>query len=100
MSTATTSASQKIALATDNAVAQQIAGMVKQGMQFQQILDKFTAERNLSEDVVSEIHEFKSRIQEALRVGTPVEQVIKSVFTDPATQAEIMQGINQYKANR
>lgn len=96
----TTQAHEKIALATSNPVAQQIAGFVKQGMDFQEILDKYTAERNLSADKIAEIHEFKSRIQEALRIGTPIEQVIKSVFSDPTVQQEVLAGINQYKSAR
>lgn len=96
----TTQAHEKIVQATDHPVAQQIAGLVKQGMDFQEILDKYITERNLSADKVAEIHEFKSRIQEALRIGTPIDQVIKSVFSDPQIQQEVMQGINQYKANR
>jgi hypothetical protein len=91
-------AHQKIAVSTNHPVVQEIAGLVKQGMSFQEILDKYTAERNLSPDKIAEIHEFKSRIQEALRIGTPIEQVINSVFTDPNIQQEVLYGIRQAKS--
>lgn len=81
-------------------VVSEISNMVRQGKSFQEILDTYTEKQNLNPDKVAEIHEFKSRIQEALRIGTPLEQVIDSVFSDPEIKGEIMENINNYKANR
>ncbi len=96
----TTLAHEKILQTTGNPVVVEISNLVKQGMSFQEILDKYTAERNLDPDKIAEIHEFKSRIQEALRIGTPLQDVIYSVFSDEEIKQEIMSNINGYKAAR
>jgi hypothetical protein len=47
---------------------------------------------------LAKIHQYRSSIETALKMGTPVKEVISAHFTNPATAAGIMNVINQHKA--
>jgi hypothetical protein len=79
---------------TDHPMGREIADHVASGLSFGQILAKY----DLSKKSLAKIHQYRSSIETALKMGTPVKEVISAHFTNPATAAGIMNVINQHKA--
>ena len=90
------SATERILHASDNSVTLKIAGQVARGASFHSIMQKY----DLDPTKEAQIHEFKSRIQELLREGIPIETAVRKVFKDKKIISEILKGIKEHKANR
>ncbi len=90
------SPAERILLASDHPVSQQIATHVARGASFTDVMNAY----DIHPEKEAQIHEYKSRIQELMREGVPIEHAVKSVFTDKAIIKEVINAITEYKHRR
>jgi len=77
---------ERMLVISDHPAARKIADHVASGMKYGEIIKQF----NVSPEMESKIHEYKSRIESDLRSGHPFEQVINRYFSNPKTRSIIM----------
>lgn len=88
------SRAEQILRLTDHPIGREVADHVASGLTFGQILAKF----NLSDKTLAKIHQNKSSIETALKMGTPVQEVIYAHFPKQATRDKIMATIHKHRA--
>ncbi|MBL4604214.1 MAG: hypothetical protein JKY02_00675 [Flavobacteriaceae bacterium] len=88
------STAENILKHSNHATVKEVAGHIASGLTFGDILAKY----NLTDSQLAKIHQYKSSITTALKMGTSFEEVINNHFPNQATRNRIIGIYNKQKS--
>ena len=89
------SIAEKILQHTNHPRGREVADHVASGLTFGQILAKY----NLTDAQLAKVHQYKSSIQTALKMGTPFQEVVDAHFPSQNMRNKIMSVYHAAKAS-